>query len=699
MNEQNNVNSNPQPLSEGQVPVQPVNPQPATVAQPTQSPAPVQNAQVVQTPVQSAPVESNPTPSPAPTPVVQQSPEVQPVNPQPVVTEAPVSSPEQPVVVNQPVQETVQTSVPVQNVQPVQEPVQSTPVAPPQAPVQSQQPVQQPIQDSTPAQPINPVPNASSVPNNGVFGPSVPLTGVNNVTDIGFVAASTDMPKKKNKGLIIGIVVAVVIILAAIGYFVVYPFIMKTYFSDPKNVYETSIKNAFKGISTTANDLVHNKAIYDIELTFDSNIESLKDYTGYTYGLNVGIDPVKKKIQEGFRIKKLTDDVAHSYNYYVKDNKIYENYSTSANRGYIYRGEVDPEEANDLFSLFSNEDMYNSANKLNNEDVNYLVDKISQLLVDSIDEDKLSKDDSSITLDGKTIKVTDNKYVVDYETTQKTVDFVIDGLIKDDKVMEILNKTIDAEDINAKDLLEEFRLEDNDSKDTLTISIYTYGNKNEIVGFGLKGSDDKLDAHYYFNNDYKELKIHSKAENPDTGKIEEDSLEAIAKKEGSKTKVTFKSNDKEFLTLDVKQWDEKGIDFDYNLIVEGDNISGTFKFTKDVNNERAKISLEATVKMGTEYVSVALDFSEDWTAEVANINTDTAIQMDDAEIEKIQEDFIKVLVDSPIGKVLTSVSGDYNSSIKDYYNSDNNNNYYNAIENPSDNDLDLDEKKNLTDTM
>lgn len=696
MNEQNNGNLNPTPVGGGQTPVQPVNPQSVqqqTPVQPTQlSP---QTTPVAPTQSQSTPVESVPTSIPVQQPVVENhatpvEQNVAPMQPAQPVTQEPVQQPT-------PAPQQVQTPAPA--------PVESTPVSESvqnvATPVQ-QAPQQQPVQDITPAQPVTPAPVNSSVPNNGVFGPSVPLTGVNNLTDVGFVAASTDMPKKKNKGLIIGIIIAVIIVLAALGYFVIYPYVMKTYFSDPKNVYETSIKTAFKGLGTTANDLVHNKAIYDVEVTFDSNIDSLKDFTGYTYGINLGVDPDKKRVQEGFRVKKISDEVASSYNYYVKDNKVYENYSTSANRGYIYRGEVTPEEANDLFALFSNEDLYNTSSKLNSEDVNYLVDKISQLLVDSIDEEKLSKEDSSITIDGKTIKVTDNKYEIDYESLRKTVDFVIDGLIKDDKTVEILNKSFEELEVDAKEVLEAFRLEeDKEAKGTITTSIYTYGNKNEIVGFGLKNSDDEIDVHYYFNENYKELIANIKTKNPDTGKIEENSFEAVAQKEGDKTKVSCKYNDKEVATFEIRQWDEKGIDFNYSIAVDSDKINGTFKFTKDINDERAKISLEASVKMGSEYINVIVDISEDWTAEVANINTDTAIQIDDAELEKVQQDFVKAVLESPIGKIFTSTSGGYDPDIKDYYDSKNEIDSEYDIDDDSDinNDTGLNEEKDLNDSM
>lgn len=689
MNEQNNINQNSQPIGGGQVPVQPVTPTPvpgqAVQAQqpvnvsPAVASAPVQDAQPVQAmPVQQAPVQNE---------VVQQpvnQPQVAQVN---VQNTAPVENVAQPVAapVSQPVQQPqVVTEQPA--------PVVQTPV---QTEVQQSQPIQpeavaQPIQTATPAQPVTPEPNFNSVPNNGVFGPSVPLNGVNNATDIGFVAASTEMPKKKKTGPIIAIIIVVLIALAALGYFVIYPFIMKTYFSDPKNVYEASIKTAIKGLSTTTNDLVHNKAIYDIEASFDSNIESLKDYTGYSYNVNFGVDPVKKTIQEGLSIKNLSSNVENSYYYYIKDNKAYEKYSSY--RGYIYKGEVDPETTKDIFSLFSNDELFDSADKLSSEDINYLIDKFSQLLVDSIDENKLSKEDTSITIDGKTIKVTDNKYEIDYNTFVNMYNSIIDGIEKDDKAVEIISNVYDIEKDELKDALKDAKITDKDEEDneiidrsaTITTSIYTYGTKNEIVGFGLV--KDETNFHYYFSENYYEAILKTQTKNKDTGKIEDTVVELVGKKNGNNTKVTLKYNDKEVVTLDIKQWDEKGINFDYSLITDEDTITGSFKFLKDINNERAKFSLDASVKMGKEYLSVSLSVTEDWTSEVANINTDSAVQLTDEELQKQQEEFINALKDTPIGTILTTISGDYDPTIKDYYD---NNGYTNMIEPEPENEDDV----------
>ncbi len=685
MNEQNN-NINPNPQINNIPPQQPINQ--GITNQQSVEPVVNSNMQQATTTIQEAPqvqqvttpIQENPQTQPVTTPI-QEIPQVQQaINPQPVmqpVNQQPMNVNQQPVTQGQQVTN-VNTQQPTQNI------VQQVPIqqaegsqsgfdngAQQMMNANMQQPIQD-IQTNNMQQPVTPIQNSqpTSTPNNGVFAPSVPI-GNNDVTNVGFVASSYDMPKKKNKGLIIGIVLFIIVALGALGYFVIYPFIMKTYFNNPKNVYETTIKSAFKNISTTTNDLVHNKAIYDVNVTFDSNIETFKDFSGYTFNVNIGVDPENKLLQEEFSIKD-ANETDHFYKYYLKNNKIYEKYSGSIYHDYIYRGEANPESANDLFKLFNSNDLFETSNKLDNDEFEYVVNKLSDIIIGSIDENKLSKEDSSVTINGKTLKVTNNKYKIDKETISNTTKYIKDEISNDDKTMDIIAKLMDIEKSELKDALKNFEideeLENEDNKDFYyTVSIYTYGTKNEIVGFAMDSSDDNIDVHYYFKDEAFEFRVRSNTENEVTGKMKESVLEAIGKKEGNNTKISVKLDDKEIIEVLLRQFDDKGIDFDYTIKDESGNITGTIKYEKDINDDRAKLKLDASVRMGKEYITLNVDFEENWTADVANILTDGAKTLTDEEITKVQEDFMKSLAETPLFKALFTTSGDYDPSISDYY--------------------------------
>lgn len=559
------------------------------------------------------------------------------------------------------------------NSQPMQQgPV--TPVPPVNQGVQngiSQVPMgQAPQQDIVEQAPLNPIANnQGQVVNNGVYGPSIPIDAPTDATNVGFVAAAAPLPKKKNKGLLAGIILTVIVALGALGYFVIYPYVVKTYLSDPKKVYEATINAAFKNISTTTNDLVHTKGIYNIEGSFSSNMKDLADYTDHTYGINFGIDPEKKNLQAGITLKNEKKNTEHSYFSYIKDGKKYEKFSSY--RGYIYSGIANLEETNDFFVSY--QELFDTANKVNSEDINYLTNKVSTLLVDSINEDKLSKEDSTVNINGETLKVTNNRYEVDSKVLNETIKTIFKGLANDDKALEILAKMSEKTKDEIKTMLEA-DLEDSEENndDVLIISIYTYGLKSDIVGFGLTDKEQENELHYYNKDNYFEFKSNISYDNEETGKKDKTTIEVIGKKDGDITNVSTKVNDEEILTLKVRKWDDKGVDFDYNLNIMELKLNGNIKFVNDVNEERAKWDLEASVKLGEEYIKVTLNISEDWTSEVANINTDAAATLTDEEIKKKREEFMQSLINTPLGKLFTTESGDYSPSIPDYYNGTNN---------------------------
>lgn len=514
--------------------------------------------------------------------------------------------------------------------------------------------------------------STSTMPNNGVFAPTTPLGGMmNDATNIGFVASSSEPPKKKKTGVFVAIFLVMLVALGLLGYFVVYPYVLKTYFNNPKNVYETTIKNVFKKMNNTTNDIIHTKGIYDIDITLDSNLEALKDYIGYTYRLNVGIDPEKKLLQSGLSLKNIKEQTEHSYFNYVKDGKQYDNFSTY--RGYIYRGEV--KDNTNVMGLFETDlnTLFDTSNKLNKEEYEYISNTFSTLLIESIDEEKLTKEDASLSINGETLKVINNKYTIDKATLDKMVNYIKDGMIKDDKFIDILSKNIGMDKDKVIEAIRNIKISMDDENNQVFIQIYTYGNKSEIIGFSVTNNNQDSDLHYYAKDDYFELVFTSKEMNSIT---EDDSfkVELVGRKNNNATQVTLKVMDKEMLNMQVSQWDEKGIVFDYALTFDEAKYDGTFKYLIDSNEDRSKYILEGSVKTGSEYINLNANVTFDWTSEVANINTDSAVTLNDAEVKQQQDAFIKSLADSPLGKLMTTSNNEFDPSISDYYNNNPSNN-------------------------
>ena len=666
MNEQNNniSSSNQQPINntptqggisnpplQAQTQNVPPTPQPVEQTNPVTHEAngvqpQVTNQQPVTNEVQQELVNNQPQIQEVTQPVPQPAPQPQVVQPTETVLNTPV----------------VQTEAGQQVVQ------QSQPIAQEENVVQPQtvQPQANAIQSETP-QNIGPeqTVNNNTQPTNNVYGPSVPLVGVEDATNSGFVATDFEAPKKKKTGVIVTIVIVLLIALGLVGYFVIYPMVKNKYLDKPENVYQTTIKSLFNGISTASNEILHTKAIYDIDLSLDSNMETLKDFTGYNFQINLGLDPANKRLQEGINIKN--NNVENSYYYYLKNNKIYEKISTYKDNAYIYLGEA-TEEVNSIFDKLNNKDLLNTSSNLNSEDLNYLIEKLSNALINSIDTSKLTKEDSSININKETLKVTNNKYVINTDTYVNMVNSIIDEFINDDKALEIIAKYNGHNRDEIKETLEKTKITDTKNLDVnFTTNIYTYGKTNDIVGILITDDKDNFNFHYYFKDEYFELSLVTKTDNEITGKKDVNTIELVGSKDGRITNVTLTYNSKKVLTLKIKEWTESLIDFDYEVAIENNVLSGTFKLNRDVNDSRAKYNIEFTLKAGDEYLTVKLNLNIDWTSEVANINTDTAITLDDNELTMQRNTFMKAILDTPLGKLFSTVSGDYDDNIPDYY--------------------------------
>ena len=695
MTEQNNTTTAPvQPEAVQLTPT----PEPAPVVQTTESATTVAPTPVVEPAPVAPAVPEVPAAPVAPTPVAPT-----PVVPAPVVEPAPVA-PAVPEVPAAPVAPTPAAPAPVVEPAPVAPavpdvpatPVAPTPVTP--APVVEPAPVASPAPapvstDIVPSEPLNPIGD------NATIKPSTITPSVENIKNaeptapangsVGFVASSGPLPKKKNKGLIIGIVVAVIVIIALVGYFFIFPMIIKSQMT-PKVIYENSIKAVFSEVNSTVNDVVHEKSIYDIKATLDSNIETLKPFSGYTYGVNIGVDPVKESVQAGFSLKDANN--TYSMNAYIKDGNKYSRYSTDNELNYL--GVTTAEETDALFAQFR--EALSSSEKINNEEMTYLINKFSELVVASLKEDNLSQEDTTITIDGEATKVINNKYVVDEATANETKKYIYEELKKDAEAVKILAKALEISEDEVKKMLtiEEETKEDTEQKyddytdvengdeediqkyeeeakfETLIFNIYVSSKDMEPIGFAVTNEDKSTEIHYYYTDSFFEFKLHTSSLDVETNKDIENTILVVGTKVKEVINVSVKYNDKEVATAIIKTLTETEIDLEYEIISDSEdvaNVTGTFKYTIDENDKRNNQKYEFTLKSGEQFVNASLDITLDWTSEVAHINTGTAKTLTEAELATKQANFMTELGKTPIGVLMQTLGGDMSGGLNDYY--------------------------------
>lgn len=533
-----------------------------------------------------------------------------------------------------------------------------------------------PIVDSNP-QVISPsgvtMPDVTATPNNTLNG-MMTSNGVtaNNVTSNGFVPMGEPLKKKANKGVIIAIVALLLVAIVLVGYFIVYPNVVKNFMDDPKNVYSTTISDLSKKISTTVSDVAHDKAIYKASLSLETNEPTLATYSGLNIEGNLGIDPTEKSIQIGIGVVDSNGETI-SHSRYLKDGKEYARYSNYSNdNSLIYIGEADMESSEDLFTSFN--DLLNNSSKIDGEDYSYLIDKISTLAIESIDEEKLTKEDASITINGETLKVIANKYVMDVDMVNKTLKYIYDGLKNDEKSVEILAEINEIEKSEVEEMLTYEDIDVTDDSETLTINIYTYGNKNDVVGYEIeaKNKDYADSMHMYFKDDYFEIKATIYSSDITTGDLTTGAYTAsniliTGVTENDKTTITFTMDDVKYATLVINSWTDTTKNVDYTINYGTDTYTGNVTLTSDVNDNRGNYTLSFTYNYGTTYLKLNAEISEDWTSEVADINTAAAVSVTDEQLTEIENNFEKALYSTPLGTLYQTINGEYSNASQDYY--------------------------------
>ena len=564
---------------------------------------------------------------------------------------------------------------------PAPAPVPQAPVAEP-APAPVASPAPAPVQaDIVPSEPINPIANNATVqpaaqPAAPAPAQPQPMQPVVPTTSAGFVPNGAPLqPKKKNVPLIVGIVVAVIAVLAAVGYFVVYPLVIQK-MTTPKKVYEIAIQNITKEINTKVNDAVHEKTFIELSLGVDSNMEMISAFSGYTYGLNVGGDPVNKSAQVGLFMKNST--VEYSLYEYIKDNKKYSRYSTDQVLNYL--GEMTEEEMNDLFGSLQ-ESLTESS--VTNEEATYIINKISELIISGMEEDKFSREETTIKLNGESIKVLNNKYIIDDAGIEKMAKHILDGLKSDEKAVKILAKMSDVteEDMKKQLTYEENKEEDSEGTEdkgeptTLTMNLYTSTKGAESYGFAINDDKGNLKIHYYTTEKAFELGLYSKTKDEETNKDTENTITALGVARDKGTSVDVTVNGKKIMNLLITENTDTKLTLTYEVFVDEQNsITGSFKMSIDENDKRSKILYEFTMKAGDQYINLELNLLNDWTTEVANINTGSAVQVTEADIQAKSQQLLGQIMQTPVGMLLQTLSSMSSGGLQDYYEDD-----YNSI--------------------
>lgn len=517
--------------------------------------------------------------------------------------------------------------------------------------------------------------NALNTTNNLNSGNMANTPSVNNQTNQtqttppteGFVpntpASNGKEKKKSKKPLIIGLAATLTVIILAI--FIILPMVQKKFMSNPKNVFDTTIKNVSKNMNEFIADVNLESFLFDVNFKYDTNIESLKQFSGYTYGIKVGFN-TKAELMEGSLYMNDSNNKNYGLNTYLKDQKSY--MKLSNNDTLIYLGEQDQSELASTFEELNNF----LQNKVSNSEISYLVEKTSSLMIDSIDEERLTKEDGTFKINDDEIDVTKNIYNINKETLNKTKEFIINGLVEDKKTLKTLAKLLEVEESEVKDSLTgDDDDTDNDVDDDINIDmiIYTEKKKNDVVGYELQENKQSV-IRYAFNDNGFNLTLDSSDEEVDGIEVDEDAkqvVQVIGIKNGDKTNVDILYNDQKYVTLVVSQFDDKAIKFTYKISAEDVNVNGDFDLTMNNSNSGNDNKLALSLNSGSDKININLNLATKNNPKIADIDVSNAKELSEEELDKVLNDFIVSLNDTPVGYLFSTTGGLVDKDTYDQY--------------------------------
>lgn len=418
--------------------------------------------------------------------------------------------------------------------------------------------------------------------------------------------------RKTKKKKIISIVLIFLVILAVLGGSVYY------YFSKPSTVVTNMINKAYDEFSS----MLKNSKDFDVEkdsmlmtgdLVIDTNIDGLEDLKNEKFGYTFGLDYADKKIEAGVSLEEEKTKIFDLLFYFIENNAYI---SLKEDYDKIIKLEDNDFDSNDVFNI--------QTSNISTKDMDYIAKEFKDILIDSIEMDKLKKTSDKIKIDGKVQNVSKITYRLNKENTENFMSSFIDNTLANKKLLEKLSEISNTDVEDIKDSLKDAKNED--YGDLGTLSIYTKGITNEVVKMELISDDVKFG--FTINKD---------------------------------TTQVYVKNDENSITFEVKEYNDEKVSIDYKFDIEGVKITGKLTATsKEIKDE----SFEGSFSFSVSYANYDLKMTSNYTlktnAKVADINTKDAISSDDInveEMEKVYSDIMSRLQSSNLYDIIENVSG------------------------------------------
>lgn len=461
----------------------------------------------------------------------------------------------------------------------------------------------------------NQYPNVNNQPNYSNFNQmgQPPMNDMNGMNSMNTIAPgmgdlnNIDMSPSKSKKHLIPIIIAVIAIIGIVGGLIT----VKTIYSSPKVIFQGAIKNAYKGMSNTLEEVdkimekfdIKNKALtFDINASIDTNIEEFKelgfDVKDANLSVGMGLDANKKEALSNVVLKGEKEEITIK-NYY-SDEKIYLDSNLLDNIYYDDGTEVDIDfdEINRMIDKLLE-------NMPETKDVDYVMEAFANALADSLDKDHMEKTQEKIEIkDEKTY--TQYSYKLTDKAVQSIAEDTLDKLLDDDKFIEIVADITEQEKDEVKDYLQELRdtTDEIEIEDKIVLNVYTQGLLNDFAGFSIEVENEEV---LTYIDDGKNFRVTIASDYVDKDIVIEGS------RDGKSIKITYEYDEENNLEIDIKEFSNEKIDVTLSVTIDGDKLSGSFYISCKEETSKVSGDYKLSISYNDEYVS--LNGSYKFTAE------------------------------------------------------------------------------------
>lgn len=485
---------------------------------------------------------------------------------------------------------------------------------------------------------------------------------------------SNDFTKNgKKKKMIVPIVIAAIALFLVIG-----GIVYKTISNNPTNILKDSINNAYKDFKDELKEYDKKKKDFDItkdSLKISGDVELtgdiFKDLKDDKISFEAGLDYANKLLEGEATLKEDGKDLLNA-TVFTKDNKIYLKSNNLFDNTYL----LDDFDFDSEFDLEDYELAMQEVNNISTDDIDYLVKEFKDALIKSLNKDEMTKEKETIEINDLTVKTTKISYNIDKSSTKELLTSLSNILSENDEFLSKLAKMTDTEKSDIKDALKELKNIDNyDDIPKGELNVYTTGVTNKVVKTELK-----LDTITMSYSDYKDnvyILVNEKESNM--------KLEVIATTEKDITDIEVKLNKEKIATFIVRQFDEEGIDFDYNINIENEiKAKGSFKVTC---KEKSKTEYEGVMEFsinaeidGEEFdFGANINYTIQIKEKIADYDTSKAIEADDMtsedneKLEKALEELensniYSFIEDMNLDDFISNNDDDYEDNSKDDFN-------------------------------